>query len=163
MKLQEAEQFWLDQTTEEEIRFGLFAEPCRLRRPKTGMKALASLIFGHYKDLSDQPINDDNVIWLGMIMSEKPGEGARLLGQICQLAWTCGLAICGDPVPLKPESWDPQRRWSGDRNDLIAWYLRNEFRIVQTKRQTRLWYLPPGIELAVQTELVGNRSPLAKV
>ena len=157
MTLQEVEQHWLDQTTEEEVLFALFPEPRQLRRPKTGMKALASLIFGQYKSLSDETISDDRVIWLGMIMSEQPGEGAGLLGQICQLARRGGLAICGEPVSLKPASWDAQRSWSGDKNDLIAWYLRNEFYVVQTKWRTRVWYLPPGIDLSVHEQLVSTK------
>lgn len=159
MTLQEAEQFWLNQTTDEDIQFALFAEPRRLRRPKTGMKTLASLVFGQYKELCNETIADDRVIWLAMIMSEQPGEGARLLGQICTLARASGMAICGEPVSLKPANWDLQRHWSGNNNDLIAWYLRNEFRIVQTKWQTRLWYVPPGIELSVQVQLASKRLP----
>jgi hypothetical protein len=161
MTLRKAEQSWLDQTTEEEIRFELFAEPRQLRRPKIGIKALASLMFGRYKDISGRTIEDDRVIWLALIMSEQPGEGARLLAEICRLARVSGLAICGEPVSLKPAKWDAKRRWSGDTNDLIAWYLRNDFRIVQTKWRTLLLYLPPGIELSVQTQLVSKRSPSA--
>lgn len=157
MTLLEAEKLWLDQTTEEEVRFELFTETRMLRRPNNGMKALASLFFGQYKDLSGRLITDDRVIWLGFIMSEQPGEGTRLLKFIRRLAWESGLAICGEPVPLKPASWGTQRPWSNDKSGLIAWYLRNDFHVLQNKWQTRIWYVPSNLELSVQAELVDKR------
>jgi len=162
MKLQDAEKLWLDQTEEEEVRFALFAEPKLLRRPRTGMKALAALHFGGYQDMSGTWITDDRVIWLQMIMSEQPGEGARLLGQICRLASGHGLAICGEPVSLKPASWDETRHWSGRVDDLIIWYLRHDFRVVQSKWRTRVWHVPPGLDLVVGIELIDKARVPAK-
>ena len=128
-----------------------------LRRHNTGIKALASLVFGHYKDLSGSLISDNRVIWLGFIMSDQPGEGAPLLKLIRRLACENGLAVCGEPVALKPASWGTQRPWSNDKYSLITWYLRNGFHVLQNKWQTRIWYVPPNLEISVQAALMDKR------
>lgn len=153
MALMDAAQAWLTQTTEEDVRFETFPDAKLLRRPLSGVRALAALSFGQYIDMTDKVIDDDRVIWLGMIMSEERGEGARLLEQICRLARAHGLAICGDPVALKPAGWEPARPWMRSKHELIGWYLRHDFIVVQSKWRTRLWHVPPGMELLVQTQL----------
>jgi SAM-dependent methyltransferase len=153
MAILDAELCWLDLTTEEEVEFGSHVV-AKLRRPKNGIKALASLNFVKYRDLSGCWLTDDRVIWLEMILSEQAGEGARLLKQICRLARHKGLAICGCPSPVKPTAWPEGRPWLCNSNDLAAWYLRHGFRIVQNKSETRVWFVPPGLELSVQVHLV---------
>ena len=153
MAILDAERCWHDHTTEEEVEFGSHGV-AKLRRPKTGMKALASLQFGTYQDFSGSWQIDDRVIWLSMILSEQSGDGARLLAQICKLARRHIVAICGCPTPMKPSTWSANRKWLGRNDDLASWYLRHGFRIVQNKSETRIWHIPPGLDLAVAAHLV---------
>jgi hypothetical protein len=152
MTILDAKQCWLDLTTEEEVEFGSLAA-LKLRRPKKSINALASLTFGEYKDLSGCRRCDDRVIWLDMIVSKRSGDGARLLKQICRLARDNGLAICGCPTPVKPMDW-LEDRWFCNDKDIVAWYQRQDFKIVQDASETRVWKLPPGLALSVQVQIV---------
>lgn len=128
--LQKAETEWLAETVPEALNFCVVGSvaPMQLRRHLTIPGALAELAFGK----SAFPRG----IWLGMIVSEQPGQGRRLLDRIKLLADSHRLTIIGSPVPLKPTNWNQSRPWSDSEKDVTDWYVRNGFRAVAIDIET---------------------------
>lgn len=153
MGLKQAERLWLSQTNDEEFYLDRFPKPKVLRRPISQIRALASLSFGRYKDLSDQIVEDDRVVWLDFIVSEEQGKGRLLLDKIKRLMDDHSLALCGEPIPLKPQDWTEGRVWMRKPDELISWYIRQDFKVVQTALNTRVWYLPHDLNLVVDVKL----------
>ena len=136
------EQQWLAETTSESFYFSTFpGKSCDLRRHNTITGALAKLRFGSYLNLAGRWVPDDRVVWLGMITSDTPGDGARLLTRIRELAAEYSCLVVGEPTPLKPKDWSPDRPWCRDPYPLIEWYARHDFAF-RTKGRTTLMCYP---------------------
>src|SRR3954471_10866941 len=74
------EQQWLSETSPEDFFFSAFpGQSCVLRRHNRINGALAQLKFGSYLKRVNRWVPNDDVVWLGMITSDRPGDGARLL------------------------------------------------------------------------------------
>jgi hypothetical protein len=127
---QMAEAEWLAETAPETMNFVVLGnhEPMRLRRHSKIEDALAQLLFGG-------PVFPKG-LWLGMIVSERKGQGRVLLDRIKRLADRHQLTIIGDPVPLKPTNWDASRPWNDREDEIADWYVRRGFRIVPTDWDT---------------------------
>lgn len=140
-RLSAAESDWLTRSTEEQFYFAMFQEPALLRRPSQFSGVLASLKFGTYQDLQRQWVDDERAVWLEMIVSEQPGAGGRFLDRLTFTLSRFGLALLGTPTPLRPRDWDPERRLI-KKEELIGWYLKHRFKIVQDGSDTRVVHVP---------------------
>jgi hypothetical protein len=131
---------WERSSTPEDFYFLLWDVPMPLRRSTKIPGALASLAFGKFKGLDGGWVDDDNVVWLGMITSDVPGDGGRLLDALKRCCIRYNLALVGDPVGLQPRDWSADRKWDGRPEVLISWYMNHGFRIVQNGFTTRVVY-----------------------
>ena len=122
------EQQWLSETSPEDFFFSTFpGKSCVLRRHNRISGALARLKFGSYMNCANRWVPNDEVVWLGMITSDRPGDGGRLLTRILELAVEHSLLIVGEPTPLKPKNWSTSRPWCREPGTLIEWYRRHDF------------------------------------
>lgn len=151
-RLKRLEEAWLKQTTPEDVYFACFEDPKPLRRSNTVPDAFADLEFGHYKDMDGKIVESDRAIWLGMILGMRPGAGGALLKLITSTAARCGVSVIGAPTSLQPQAWTKGRALRKDA-ELLAWYARHDFRIVQSRFETRVVYLGTGSDLSTQFAL----------
>src|SRR5689334_5859471 len=106
------EQQWLSETSPEDFFFSTFpGQSCVLHRHNRINGALARLKFGSYMKRPNKWAYDEDVVWLGMITSDRPGDGGRLLKRILELAVERSLLVAGEPTPLKPKNWPSNRPW----------------------------------------------------
>jgi hypothetical protein len=137
------EQQWLSETSPEDFFFSTFPEQsCVLRRHNRITGALASLKFGSYMNNSNRWVPREDVVWLGMITSDRPGDGGRLLKRILELAVGQSCLMVGEPTPLKPKNWPASRPWFSEPNVLVEWYRRHGFAFRIERRRTLMCY--PG-------------------
>jgi len=135
-----AEQAWLDDSVDEDFEFELFNAPKPLRRSNKFTGALADLIFGQYQDLSRQWVSDSSAVWLGMIVSDRAGQGGQLLDYLKVSLGKSGLWLIGTPSPLKPRNWNRGTPFVSDEKRLINWYMKHGFRVIQNRGETRVLY-----------------------
>jgi hypothetical protein len=136
------EQQWLAETTSENFYFSTFpGKSCDLRRHNTITGALAKLRFGSYMNFAGRWVPDDQAVWLGMITSDTPGDGGRLLARILELAAEHSCHVVGEPTPLKPKDWSTDRPWTREPDQLIEWYRQHDFAF-RTARGTTLMCSP---------------------
>ncbi len=137
------EQQWLSETTSENFYFSTFpGKSCDLRRHHTITGALAKLRFGSYMNFACRWVPDDRAVWLGMITSDTPGDGGRLLSRILELARKHSYHVIGEPTPLKPKDWSEDRPWSGESYHLVEWYRHHNFTFRTEGRVTLMCF--PG-------------------
>jgi hypothetical protein len=115
--------------------------------------ALAALTFGKYEALDGQLVEDERAVWVGMITSDTPGEGGRLLDALTRCFGKLELALIGTPVALKPRDWDPGRAFEVRPEVLIGWYLRHGFKMIQSGSETRMVHVPRSAMLQAQFTL----------
>lgn len=148
-RLGAAEAKWLAETTPEECHFELFEDPVVLRR-MSFLDALGDLRFGGYFDLKSVWIDDPRVVWISMIAGLSPGHGRALLGKMVQLSMRHNLAIMATPSPLKLRNWPGAREYPRKQSDLVAWYLRQGFRVIQDAiGETRVFQVPSICDIDV--------------
>jgi len=136
------EQQWLSETSSENFFFSTFrGQSCVLRRHNRITGALASLRFGSYMNCANRWVPNDDVVWLGMITSDRPGDGARLLKRILELAVEYSCLVAGEPTPLKPKNWPTDRPWYSEPSTLVEWYRRHDFAF-RTEGRTTLMCFP---------------------
>jgi hypothetical protein len=136
------EQQWLSETSPEDFFFSAFpGQSCVLRRHNRINGALAQLKFGSYMKRVNRWVPNDDVVWLGMITSDRPGDGARLLKRILELAVEHSCLVVGEPTPLKPKDWPASRPWYSEPGVLIEWYRRHDFAFC-TERSFTLMCFP---------------------
>jgi hypothetical protein len=136
------EQQWLSETSSEDFFFSTFpGKSCVLRRHNRITGALARLCFGSYRTFASRWAPGDEVVWLGMITSDTPGDGGRLLTHILELAAKHSFLVVGEPTSLKPKNWSTSRPWSHEPSTLIEWYKRHDF-AVRTEGRTTLMCFP---------------------
>lgn len=133
-----AEKMWLDTSQEEKFFFQRYPEPSSLRRSTKFPGALASLKFGEYQGMDNKWITNERAVWLGMIVSDSRGSGGQLLNALTRVFTRLGLSLIGTPTPLKPRDWDGSRPFDNKQENLICWYLRHGFRIIQNGSETRV-------------------------
>jgi hypothetical protein len=137
------EQQWLSETSPEDFFFSTFpGKSCVLRRHKRVSGALARLKFGSYMPCAYRWVPREEVVWLGMITSDKPGDGSRLLTRILDLAAEHSCLVVGEPTPLKPNNWATSRPWRCEPSTLIDWYRRHGFAVRTEERFTLMCF--PG-------------------
>lgn len=151
--LREVEKAWIQSSESEEFWFDNFPISKTLRRSKTIKGGLASLEFGRYMDMKGNWVDNDQVVWLGMITSDIPGNGAQLLKSITRACGRANLAVVGTPTPLKPKNWDPIRPFEFDVTRLVHWYMKQGFRLIQDGHQTRVVFVPTSGALTVDFSL----------
>ena len=122
-------------------------EPKPLRRSKHHPGAYAALQFGGYQSLDNVWIADERVVWLEMIAAKVPGEGGRLIEALALQLGRYGLALMGTPTPLKLRDWAENRTYPAREGDLLAWYQKRRFRVVQDQCQTRVVFTGDGMKL----------------
>jgi len=152
-KLRAIEEAWITGSDEEEFYFSSFPEPMKLRRSQKFPGALSALTFGTYQDLNDQWVQDDRVVWLSMIVSDRPGYAGRLLDALTLPLRQHGLALIGTPTALRPRDWDQSRQ---DRThvDLVGWYMRHGFKVVQSSTSTRIVNCEYPLKLVTKFEFM---------
>lgn len=149
-RLVRMEKAWLDSSTPEDFYFSLRPDvPKPLRRSTVIKGALAELTFGRYQDLDGSWVQNDVVVWLGMIVSEAAGAGSQLLEAICKGCGRSGLVLMGTPTPLKPRDWCRDEKFDFNQRRLINWYMRHGFRVLQNASTTRLVFSVQSSRLAV--------------
>lgn len=131
----------------------MFEDPRPLRRSRRFIGALSDLEFGYYKALDGSRVPHDRTIWLGMITSDAPGDGGRLLDNLTKGCLHYGLALVGEPSALRPRDWAKERPFSHDPKTLLCWYIKHDFRVVQNGTQTRVVYSPKGAMLTASFSL----------
>lgn len=151
--LRRVEDAWLTASEPDNFWFETFNEPKSLRRSKNFPGALAELCFGRYQGFDGKWIEDDAVVWLGMIASDLEGSGGRLLGAIKKICGQANLAVMGTPTPLKPRDWNRSTAFDFDINRLIYWYMRQGFRVVQDGSSTRVVFARRSAALKVSFSL----------
>jgi hypothetical protein len=151
-KLLAAEADWIKCSDAEYFFFELSHKPMVLRRSKRFPGALSGLIFGKYQGLDQQWILDERVVWLGMIVSDRFGSGGLLLSDLRKFVKTRGLSLIGTPNSLRPRDWDKARQ-PLTQQELICWYLKHGFKIIQSGSETRIMFVPAPLKLAVTFEL----------
>jgi hypothetical protein len=137
------EQQWLSETNPEDFFFSTFpGKSCVLRRHNRITGALATLKFGSYMNCANRWVPNEDVVWLGMITSDRPGDGGRLLERILELADEHCCLVVGEPTPLKPKDWSASRPWRSEPSPLIEWYRRHGFAFRTARRSTLMCF--PG-------------------
>src|SRR4051794_20578987 len=61
------------------------------------------------------------------LTSDRPGDGARLLKRILELAVEHSCLVAGEPTSLKPKNWPTDRPWYSEPSTLVEWYRRHDF------------------------------------
>lgn len=148
------EEAWLTSSEPEDFPFAMFDQPKPLRRSTTIPGALAELVFGRYQSLDGAWAEHGGVVWLGMIVSDTPGDGGRLLTALRKACMKCDLAMIGTPTPLKPRDWEPERPFSYDEKRLTYWYMRQGFRVVQDGSSTRVVFASRSSRMKVNLSLL---------
>ncbi|PPQ35690.1 hypothetical protein [Rhodopila globiformis] len=137
------EQQWLSETSPEDFYFSTFpGASCVLRRHNRINGALAALKFGSYLKCGKRWVPNDEVVWLEMITSDRPGDGGRLLARILELAAEHSFLVVGEPIPLKPKDWPANRPWCSKPATLVEWYRRYDFAFRKEGRSTLMCF--PG-------------------
>lgn len=136
-KLHQVEEAWIANSDEEDFYFEAVPAPMKLRRSRRFPGALSALRFGSYQDLDDRWVEDPRVVWLSMIVSDRPGNASGLLDALTLPLRRQGLALIGSPTALRPRDWDGTRKTRNDV-DLIGWYMRRGFKVVQNSHSTRV-------------------------
>lgn len=148
MTLQEIERSWRDNSKEEDVFFEGFSVPKPLRRSTRFPGALSDLVFGKYKTFDNKWVENDRVIWLGMITSDVQGHGSHFIDKLTIDLSKLGVSLVGEPAALKPKSWPASRPFIRN-NDLIGWYLRHKFQVLQSDAGTRVVHLALSASLEV--------------
>lgn len=141
-KIDAARTAWEAETILEEIEFAQFEGHRReIRRHKLIKGGMATLHFGY--DLIDGQLREvPNTIYFGMITSDVPGDGGKLLSRIKELVDCYALYIVGQPTPLKPMNWGSDRHFSWKPEVLENWYLKHGFQIEKSGSTHRVSYPP---------------------
>lgn len=88
-----------------------------------------------------------------MIVSDRPGDGGRLLDAIPKACTGFGVALFGEPISLKPRDWDPARPWNWKDGELLKCYAKHGFDIIQSQGRTLICFIPAARKLSVNISL----------
>ncbi|PPD06496.1 MAG: hypothetical protein CTY28_13045 [Hyphomicrobium sp.] len=149
-RLDELKAAWLAGSDEEEFYFEAFSHPKLLRRSKSVTGALTQLEFGKYQNFRQEWIDDDRVVWLGMIVSDQAGAGTELLKKLTKQLARCGVSLIGTPTPLKPRDWAPDRPFEYRADKLIDWYRKLGFQVLPNGSEMRVVHLGMASRLEVE-------------
>lgn len=152
-RLDEFERTWIAQSSPEDLHFEMFQEPKTLRRSTNRPGALAQLTFGKYQAFDGQWIDDDRAVWIGMLVSERRGDGEALLASFEKVCGGRGLFLLGTVTPLKPKNWDPARRFDHSPDWLLCRYLKRGWSVIKNGSDNRVVYSPLAARLEVDFRL----------
>ena len=136
-KLRLVEEAWRDGSDEENFYFAGFDQPKKLRRSRRFPGALTALTFGSYQDFDGHWVQDSRIVWLDMIVGDRPAYAGALLDDITSVLRKNGLGMIGSPTFLRPRDWSDERRGRKD-TELLAWYMKRGFKIVQNSQSARI-------------------------
>lgn len=143
------------QTVQVDYKFAAFPkDPAQMREHRQIPDAYASLRFGEYRDFGGAWMQNSAVVWLNMIVANRPGQGKILIDRISKNLSKSGITIVGDPAPFSGRDWEDNRLYPRSTEELIQWYIRRDFQVVQSEGQTRVMHLGLGCKLKSSFRLV---------
>ncbi len=132
---------WLRNSKPEDVYFRALPDPVRARRSLNFKDVLAEVVFERYQDWDGSWVENDAVIWIGMIVSERPGAGAQLLKLLRNASISYGVYMAGIPAPREPRNWN-RGKFSVDELRLAGWLERQGFELVRRGSAFRVVFTP---------------------